>query len=140
MQGLANILAEYAMQDFNALMRRTKRNAILSVLVGILVLTAFAAALVGGGIYLAASFSPMSAAFLIAAFALASAITVLVVMLILNRIEHRRLQAGRALAASAVINLWQHSSESRTPLMLAAAGGLGYLALEMMGDGDAATK
>lgn len=140
MQGLANILAGYAMQDFGTLMKRTKRNAILYVLASILALTAFAAALVGGGIYLAASFSPMGAAFLIAAFALAAAVTLLVVVLILNRIERRRRHAGKALAASAAITLLRHSSDSKTPLMLAAAGGLGYLALQVMGDGDASSK
>lgn len=136
MYGLANIVAGLATQDFGTQIKRTKRNAALYILSAIFALTAFVAAIVGGSIYLAASFSPMAAAFLVAAFALTASLIVLTVVLVLNRIERRRNYARKALVATAAVTMLRQFSGWKTPLLLVAAGGLGYLVMQSLKDDE----
>jgi len=134
MYGLANILAGLATQDIGTRVKRTKRNAALYILSAIFALTAFVATIMGGGIYLANIYSPMAAAFLIAIGTLAASVVILVAVLIQNRIERRRHHARKALVASATVTALRQFSGWKTPLLLIAAGGLGYLVMQSLKD------
>lgn len=82
---------------------RTKRNGIFIAIAAILLLTAYALAIVAGAIWLAGIYGLIGAALFIAAGALLVAIIVLVVMMIINAQEARRAkerkQAMESLAA-----------------------------------------
>ncbi len=82
---------------------RTKRNGIFVGIAAILLLTAYALAIVAGAIWLAGIYGPIGAALFLAAGALLVAIIVLVVMMIINAQEARRAkerkQALESLAA-----------------------------------------
>jgi phosphoglycerol transferase MdoB-like AlkP superfamily enzyme len=85
---------------------RTKRNGIFIALAVILILTAYALAVVAGAIWLAGIYGAIGAALFLAACALLIAIVVLIAMTVLNAQEARRAkerrQAVESLAAAGI--------------------------------------
>ena len=104
MYRLLPLLTSVLSTDVRRAVRRAKRNVIFYALAGLLLVAAYASALIGGGLYLAASVGAVNAAFLIAAIQVAVAAMLIAILAIIERIERRRAQrhdSGRALAAAA---------------------------------------
>lgn len=138
---LAPILASLAAVDVGHLAHRAKRNAILYALAGLLLLTAYVAAVVAAGIRLAAETGAVEAALLVAAAGILLALALIATVLILNRIDRKRRRghaASRQLLATAAIALAPALVRSRLLMSLAAVGGLAFLAFRSAGtdEGD----
>lgn len=81
---------------------RTKRNGIFIAIAVILLLTAYALAVVAGAIWLSGIYGPIGAALFLAACALLVAIVVLVIMMVINAQEARRAKERRQALESLV--------------------------------------
>jgi len=130
MSRLAYSLVASARRDLGLIARQTRRNGIFYVVIAVLLTIALAAGVLSLGLHLAATLGPVYAALFIALVMLALALGLLAFMMVLNRMERRReraARAGRALAASATISALSGVSGSKSPLLLAAVGGLAFL-------------
>ncbi|MGG6896887.1 MULTISPECIES: hypothetical protein [Rhizobium] len=115
---LAPILGLLLSGTFNRTVARTKRNGIFIAIAVLLLLTAYAFALVAATIWLAAIYGAVVSALLIAAGALLLGLIVLVIMAIVNQREQRRARERRLAmesVAAAVLGLAR-----KQPLMTAA--------------------
>ncbi|WP_319772396.1 hypothetical protein [Breoghania sp.] len=102
-------------------------------------LTAYVAGVVALGIWIAATYGPLEAALSIAAAMVALAALALLAVLIANRIDRRRFEARdrqRAATASLVLTLLPTVARSRALTMTAIAGGLAFVALNMLSGDD----
>ena len=120
--------------DPGAFIKRIGRNAIIYALAGLCVLSAYIAGLAALGLYLTPIYGGVAAALLIAAGMLTLALVLMATVLLLNRRDRRRRPSGRTLMATAAISAAPYLVRSRSPLMLAAVGGLGFLAAELLKD------
>ncbi len=115
---LAPILGLFLSGTFNRTVARTKRNGIFIAVAALLLLTAYAFALVAAAIWLATIYGAAVSALLIAAGALLLGLIVLVVMAIINQQEKRRVRERRLAMesmAAAALGLVR-----KQPLMTAA--------------------
>lgn len=131
MYRLLPLVASFAAKDFGAIINRARRNAVLYVIAAVFFVTAYVAALVGGGLYLAMSMGAMEAAFAIAVGMLLFAVTTVSGVLMLNKLERRRERARngtRALAATAALSLVPRVLNSKALVSVAVLGGLAMLA------------
>lgn len=115
---LAPILGLLLSGTFNRTVARTKRNGIFIAIAVLLLLTAYAFALVAATIWLATIYGAAVSALLIAAGALLLGLIVLVIMAIVNQREQRRARERRLAmesVAAAVLGLAR-----KQPLMTAA--------------------
>ncbi len=115
---IAPILGLLLSGTFNRTVARTKRNGIFIVIAALLLLTAYAFALIAAAIWLATIYGRAVSALLIAAGALLLGLIVLVIMAIINQQEKRqareRLLAMESMAAAAL------GLVRKQPLMTAA--------------------
>ncbi|MFT4181891.1 MAG: hypothetical protein QM636_08225 [Rhizobium sp.] len=100
---LAPILSVLLSGTLNRTVARTKRNGIFVGIALILILTAYAFALIAAAIWLASIYGAAVAALLIAAGALLLGLIVLVIMAILNKQEERRARERRAALESVAV-------------------------------------
>lgn len=130
MTRLAPLLASVLATDIGSALRRARRNAVLYALAGLFFLSAYAAALIGGGLYLASRTDPMTAALVIAAGMVALALLLLAGMALANAIERRKQRehgSGKALAAAAAISILPTLAKSKGVLGMALLGGIAVL-------------
>ncbi|ENN89847.1 putative transmembrane protein [Rhizobium freirei PRF 81] len=115
---IAPILGLLLSGTFNRTVARTKRNGIFIAIAVLLLLTAYAFALVAAAIWLATIYGAAVSALLIAAGALLLGLIVLVIMAIIDKQEQRRARERRLAMesmATAVLGLVR-----KQPLMTAA--------------------
>ncbi|ASW07361.1 hypothetical protein [Rhizobium sp. 11515TR] len=115
---IAPILGLLLSGTFNRTVARTKRNGIFIAIATLLLLTAYAFALVAAAIWLATIYGAAVSALLIAAGALLLGLIVLVIMAIIDRQEQRRARERRLAMesmAAAALGLVR-----KQPLMTAA--------------------
>ncbi|NLS15412.1 hypothetical protein HGP16_02425 [Rhizobium sp. P40RR-XXII] len=92
---IAPILGLLLSGTFNRTVARTKRNGIFIAIAALLLLTAYAFALISAAIWLATIYGAAVSALLIAAGALLLGLIVLVIMAIINQQEQRRARERR---------------------------------------------
>jgi chromate transport protein ChrA len=115
---LASILGVLLSGSLHRTVARTKRDGIFLAVAAILILTAYAFALIAAAIWLATIYDPALAALLIAAGALLLGLVVLVVMTIIDKQEQRRARDRRlAMQSLAAATLGIAKSQ---PLLTAA--------------------
>lgn len=132
MYRLLPLLTSVLSTDVRRAVRRAKRNAFVYALAGLLLVAAYASALVGGGLYLSASVGAVNAALLIAAIQVAFAAVLIAFLAVTDRIERRRAQRhdrGRALAAAAAVSALPTLMKSKGALTVSLIGGLALLAV-----------
>ncbi|MFS8115484.1 hypothetical protein QD460_27515 [Rhizobium jaguaris] len=100
---LAPFLGLLLSGTLNRTVARTKRNGIFVVIAAILILTAYAFALMAAAIWLATIYGAAVSALLIAAGALLLGLIVLVIMTIINKQEERRIHERRAALESMAV-------------------------------------
>lgn len=136
MYRLIPLLTSVLSTDVSRAVRRAKRNALVYALAGLLLVIAYVSALVGGGLYLAASVGAVNAAFLIAAVQVAVAALLIAIVAVFDRIERRRAQrrdSGRALATAAAVSALPTLMKSKGALTFTLIGGLALLAVMRSG-------
>ena len=130
-QSLAPLLLSFVSRDFGAALQRTKRNGLLYLLAGILLLTAYGAGLAAAMLLLSETYGSVAALFALAIGALALAVAVLAGVLMLQRIERKKAvasPAGKAMLAVAAATLLPIVLKSRTLTGLATLGVIALLA------------
>lgn len=128
-----------ATRDVSGMYRRAKRNAALTALAGLCFGTAYVAGMVAAGAYLAPIYGPAVSALLIAAAMIVLGGIALAALALLKRRDRRRnarKQAARRLTAAAAISFLPQVTKSKSLLVVAALGGLAFLASQGLGDGD----
>lgn len=128
-----------ATRDVRGLVRRTKRNAVMTAAAGICFGTAYVAGIAAAGIYLTPLVGPANSALLIAGAMALIGGSVLLVLHVLKRRDRRRnakRQAAQRLAAAAAISILPQLGKRKSLLAVAALGGLALLATQANGDND----
>lgn len=126
-----------ATRDLRGMYRRTRRNAVLSVLAGLSFGIAFLAALFAAGAWLAPVYGPAGAALIIAGSMAGLGIALILsqqVLKYIDRRRHRRSGTAQRLSAAAAISVLPHLTKSKSLLVVAALGGLAYLAAQSYGE------
>ena len=139
---LGPLVASTAFGSVAPALRRARRNAVLYGLCALFSLTAYVAAVIGLGIWIAEAYGALEAALSVAAAMVSLAVIVLLVVMIANRVDRRRHAArdrSRAMTASLALSLLPVLVRSRPLMMTAAAGGLALVVLNMLSGGDADT-
>lgn len=142
MHQLLPLIASFASKDLGAVFARARRNALVYAIAAVLVLTAYVAALIGGGIYLAQAVGAVQAAFLIAAGTLVLAAVALGSVVVFNRIARRRRARARrntgpeALISAAALALLPRVLNSKALVPVAVLGGLAVLMTRGRSDGS----
>lgn len=95
MDRFISLVATVMALDGRLVARSAKRNAIVSVVAGVLFLAAFISGVTAFAIYLAEKLGPLGAALTIAVASLALAILVLAYAILMNRAERRRFRAAK---------------------------------------------
>ncbi|MHC5652388.1 hypothetical protein [Stappia sp.] len=132
---LAPLLASILATDFGATLRRLRRSAVVYALAGLLLISAYAAALVALGVHLAGLFGPVDAALIIALAQIALAALLVAGLAIANALERKRRRernsnsSGPALLATLAVSVLPQLMRSKGALGLAAVGGLAFLAM-----------
>lgn len=143
MGGLAPLLASLLATDLRGFAQRTKRNAIVYAIVGLFVLTAYAAAIAALAVWLATMMSLAAALGIVALGALALALFFILIVMVKNRADEKRRReaaaGSRAVMMTAALSALPILMKSR-PLMAAViSGGAGLVLLKMLGGGDDAS-
>jgi len=128
-----------ATRDLRAMYRRARRNAVLTAAAALCFSTAYVAALVAVWAWLAPVFGPAVAAAIIAGVMLVLGLGLLAVVSVLRAREKRRASRRRAaqrLTAAAAISILPQLTKSRSLLVIAALGGLAFLASQRNDDDD----
>ena len=128
-----------ATRDVRGMVRRTKRNALLSASAGVCFGTAYVAGVAAIGIYFATVVGPAFSALAIAVAMAAAGGAVLLVLHVLKRRDRRRnakRQAAQRLTAAAAISILPQLANRKSLLAVAALGGLAFLAAQASGDTD----
>lgn len=134
---MIHLFARLLAGDGGTIIRHARRNAILYVLAAICVLSAFAAGVTALGLFLSTLFDPVAAALLVAAIMVVLALVLAGVALVLKRMERRRAASKQVVAATAALSLAPYLLRQRSPLILAAAAGLGIVAAGWLKDRSA---
>lgn len=125
MNTLLPMLAGILAVDVKSAVQRTRRNAIIYAIAAVALLTSYGGLIVALGIHAASAFGPESAAWLISALALATAVALIAAVMIMNRIhEYRtsqRLHGRKVLAATALASVPLLRSSRSVPLLIGAA-------------------
>jgi Kef-type K+ transport system membrane component KefB len=109
------------------------RQVVLYGLAGFLILCTLVAGIISLGLYLVPYFGAAGAALVVAGITLAIAAVLILVAVAMDRSTARRQhKSEQALVASTALALVPRLLNSRSPLSLLAAGGLGYLAAEYL--------
>lgn len=125
-----------ATRDVRGMYRRARRNVALTALAGVCFATAYVAAMVAAGVYLASVYGPVAGALIVAAAMALLGGTIMVAMAIVKHREQRRnarRRAGQRLAAAAAISVLPQLTSSKSLLAVAALGGLAFLTLRGQG-------
>jgi MFS family permease len=126
-------------RDFNGMVRRAKRNAVLSGIAALCFATAYVAGVVAVGAYLAPIFGPAVAALLIAVI---MAVTGLVFIAVLSFLKHRdqkrkaHSQVAQRLGLAAAVSILPQLTKSKGLMVTVALGGLAILAAQALGGED----
>ncbi len=124
-------------RDFNGMVHRAKRNAVLGGIAAVCFATAYVAGVVAAGAFLAPVFGPAMAALLIAVF---MAVTGLVFVAVLSFLKHKdrrrkaHSQAAQRLGLAAAIYVLPQLTKSKGLMITAALGGLAFLVAQARGD------
>lgn len=135
MGGLAPLLLSAFTADIGAVVKRTRRNAILIAMTAFFMLTAYVAGVVAGALYLAQVVGPPMAVLLIAVGALVLALIVLASLMIMNRRDRKRQAAaavndsGKALLATVALTALPMLTRSKPLMAIAGIGGLAFMFL-----------
>lgn len=122
-----------ATRDIRMVYRRAKRNVFLMTVAGVCFATAYVAGLAAVWAYLAPLWGPAEAAALIAAVMAGIGVLIIVVLSIVKFVERRRNSRRRAaqrLSAAAAISILPRLTKSKSLLVIAAIGGLAFLATQ----------
>ncbi|MDR3516370.1 MAG: hypothetical protein P4M00_11165 [Azospirillaceae bacterium] len=136
---LVPLLVSFMSRDFGVKVRRARRNGLLYIVVGLLLLTAYGAAITGTVLFLAKAFGTMAAMFGLAIATLALAIAVLAGILILNRNDRKRATAspvGGALLGVAAAAILPMMLRSRFLVSAATLGAIAFLISRTSPDGS----
>lgn len=128
-----------ATRDVRGVVRRTKRNALLSAGAGICFGTAYVAGIAAMGISLATVVGPALSALAIAVAMVVFGGSVLLVLHGLKRRDRSRnakRQAAQRLTAAAAISILPQLANRKSLLAVAALGGLAFLATQVSGETD----
>lgn len=129
---LVPLLTSVFSTDVGRAVRRAKRSALVYALAAFLMVAAYAAAMIGAGLYLAAIVGAVNAALLLAAAQVAVAAVLVGFLALTERIERRRAQRqdrGRALATAAAVSALPTLMRSKGALTVSLIGGLALLAV-----------
>ncbi|MFN0263632.1 hypothetical protein ACKTEK_07110 [Tepidamorphus sp. 3E244] len=133
------MLASALTTDIKTAVRRTRRNVLIYTVALVALITAYAAAVVGAGIFAAQEWGGLAAAWLIAAIALATAILLVGIVALLNRLEKRKRKVsagGQRLLALTAISLAPALIRSRSILLIGGALAAGFAANYAMNNHD----
>lgn len=136
MAGLGPLLASFIAMDVAALKRKLKRNAIFYGLALVFLLTTYGLLVAALAVYLATLWGTLVALLVTAGGTLVLALIMIACVALANSAtEKRRKEAaaansGRALAVTAAVSALPLLLKSKPLLVLAAASGLGFLALK----------
>lgn len=128
-----------ASRDVRGMVRRTKRNAVLSVCAGICFGTAYVAGIAAIGIYLGTLVGPALSALAIAGVMIVSGGAVMAALSALKRRDRRKnakRQAAQRLTAAAAISILPQLANRKSLLAVAALGALALLATQVSGETD----
>jgi NADH:ubiquinone oxidoreductase subunit K len=135
---LLPLLVSFMSRDFGVKVRRARRNGLLYLVVGLLLLTAYGAAVTGTVLFLADAYGTVAAMFAVAIATLALAIAVLAGILIVNRNDRKLATAspvGGALLAVAAASILPMVLRSRFMTGAATLGTIAFLASRISPDG-----
>lgn len=140
MGGLAPLLATLLATDVRGFAQRTKRNVTLYAIVGLFVLTAYGTGVAALAVYLARKIGPVSALGTVAGASLLVALVIVLFISIKNNADEKRRReaasGSRAMMLTAAVTALPLLIKSR-PLMAAAiSGGVGLIALKLLGGGN----
>jgi predicted RND superfamily exporter protein len=140
MGGLGTVLASIAALDIASFMRKLKRNAVLYALALVFLLTAYALGIAALAITLGEAWGLPAGLLAVAGGALVLALILYFIAVLVNQAEERRKRevaarnSSRALMVSAAASALPAVAKSRSLLVLAVAGGLGFLAMKAVPD------
>jgi hypothetical protein len=142
MTALGPLLASFIATDVAAMKRRFRRNAILYGIALVLFLTTYVLLVVALAVYLGTLWGTLAALLVMAGGALLLALIMLGCVAIANSAEEKRRRqaaaanSNRALAMTAAVSALPILMKSKPLLLLAVAGGLGFLAIKGTGSKD----
>lgn len=126
-------------RDINGMVRRAKRNAVLSGIAAVCFATAYVAGVVAAGAYLAPIYGPAMAALLIAAIMLGTGlffVSVLSYLKYRDRKRKARSQVAKQLTVAAAVSILPQLTKNKGLMITAALGGLAFLAAQALGGDD----
>jgi hypothetical protein len=142
MTALGPLLASFIATDVAAMKRRFRRNAILYGIALVLFLTTYVLLVAALAVYLGTLWGTLAALLVMAGGALLLALIMLGCVAIANSAEEKRRRqaaaanSNRALAMTAAVSALPILMKSKPLLLLAVAGGLGFLAIKGTGSKD----
>lgn len=140
MNGLLPLVLSAVSRDIGAAARHTKRKVILYAVMGLFLLSAYAAAVGGLAVVAVRHFGPLGAALVITLAFVALALFVLAAIMILDRVEKQRVQretvGGKTLMLATAAALLPKAGRSGGLIALLVAGAAGLLLLSGRGGDD----
>jgi uncharacterized membrane protein len=136
MTTIGPLLASFIATDVAALKRKIRRNAILYGIAAAFLWTAYGLLVAALAIYLGERWGLVIGMLVIAGGMIVMALVILAIVMILNAAEERRKKqeavanSQRALAMTAAVSALPLLMKSKPLMLLAAAGGLGFLMLK----------
>ncbi|MDR3436197.1 hypothetical protein [Telmatospirillum sp.] len=134
---LVPLLVSFLSRDFGVKVRRARRNGLLYLVVGLLLLIASSAAMAGAVVFLADAYGTVTAMFALAVTTLALAVALLAGILIINRNDRKLAPSspvGGALLAVAATSLLPMILRSRFMTGAATLGTIAFLASRISPD------
>jgi len=138
LESLAPLLVSFLSLDVGVKLRRAKRNGLLYLLAGLLLMTAYGLGLAGIVLFLSNAYGVVAAMFAVAIGVLALAIAALAAILIINRNDRKQAKAppiGGALLAVAATSLLPLVLRSRFMVGAATLATIAFLASRAGPDG-----
>jgi len=136
MTALGPLLASFISMDVAALKRRMRRNAIFYGIASIFLLTTYVLLVAALAVYLGGLWGTPMALLVMAGGALVLALIMVACVAIANGVEEKRrreaaaVNSNRALAMTAAVSALPLLMKSKPLMLLAAVGGLGFLAMK----------
>jgi ABC-type Na+ efflux pump permease subunit len=136
MTALGPLLASFIAMDVAALKRRVRRNAIFYGIAAVLLLTTYVLLVAALAVYLGGLWGTPMALLVMAGGALVLALIMVACVAIANGVEAKRKRqvavanSNRALAMTAAVSALPLLMKSKPLMLLAAVGGLGFLAMK----------
>ncbi len=130
------LVASFASRDLGAIINRLRRNAVCVVIALVLVIAAYASALLGVGLALAEQIGAIQAAFALAGGQIVLMLVIVMSVWAINTLERRRERqrnSSRVVAAAASMALLPRLLKSRALVPVVIVGGLAFLAARAAG-------